>query len=184
LPAFMHAPPKDWPDNVPNENLYRILKRHRRNGWIRKYDAEICARVVCWLGCNMGRCFVEAAERLQADTHCAGETAFVMKWAQENTRHHFVNHGIRTVEHLLAHPGDFGPTGNLQRWPRISTDAIEVVECLVWWLGSHDGAAFRRKCELKIEEINRFVRVTKQAEHKADLVKLGLMSAEVAKRVY
>lgn len=184
--AYMLAPPKDWPENVPNENLYRLLARHRRRGWIRKYDAEICARVVCWLGSNIGRCFAEGADRLQRDTGCSGETAFVMKWAQENTRHHFMNHGVRTVEHLLAREKDFAPTGTgrLWRWPRLSVDTLEVVDCLVYWLGSHEGVAFRRKCETKIEEINRFVRLTKQAEHKADLVKLGLLSAETVTRIY
>jgi len=186
--AFMLAPPKDWPENVPNENLHRIMLRHRRRGWIRKYDSEICARIVCWLGTNIGRCFASDAEALVRDARVGCEAAFVMAWSQQNTRHHFLNGGYTTIEHLLAKPADSGPAfgggTELRRYPRISNDAAEVAECLIYWLGSNEGAAFRRKCEKKIEEINRFVRITRQAEHKAELVRLGLMSPEVAKRVF
>jgi hypothetical protein len=132
---------------------------------------------VCWLGTNCGQSIILSARDIRASLRCSGQRAFIAAWAWQNTRHVGVDHGFRSIEHLLARPSDFGRPfftlpglgKQLMRRPRLSIDDYECVDHLVEWLGSEQGASLIAGAERRIEEIHRFERATKLAEHKAQL---------------
>lgn len=128
-------------DSPPNEKLADVLGGHPYK--LTERSATVAASLVCWLGTNLGRCYLEAAEKLAKHQTDAGD-AYLMAWAAHNARRSFVNSGRRTLEACLI--SDAEPT----RVPELSADDYEIAEHLVMWLGSADGQAFRKACETEI----------------------------------
>lgn len=161
---------------APNSKLAGILHQHPRR--LIQRHATICATFVCWLGTACGMSMRLTAERRISEGDYPGR-AWLCAWAGENMRRTGVNHGYRMIEHLLAKPSDLGRDYlghgglTLVRRPRLSLDDYEVIEILVQWLGDY-GSGFLIRCERRIEELNRFDRATRLAEHRETLAKLGL----------
>jgi hypothetical protein len=132
-------------DSPPNEKLADLLGAHPFQ--LTERSATVAASLVCWLGTNMGRCFLEEAAKL-AKRHTCSQEAYLMAWAAQNARRSFCNHGRRALESCLI--SDAEP--NLV--PVLSADDYEVAEHLVMWLGSKDGQKFLKTCETEIKRQN------------------------------
>ncbi|MPN56628.1 hypothetical protein SDC9_204318 [bioreactor metagenome] len=93
-----------------------------------------------FMGCNCGRNFTDAAERLaKSGAFTCTEDAYLAAWAAENKRNKGVNHGLRTIEYMLAreHPIESAIFNNRVNWnqvPDVSMEDVDIVESMVrWW---------------------------------------------------
>lgn len=142
--AKLMAPPNfDSPANQPLADVmgsygYRLKER----------AATVAASVICWLGTNCGRCFLEKAARL-GSVQTSREDGYLMAWAVENARQSFSGQGRRTLEACLI--SDEKPT----IVPNLSAQDYECAEHLVMWLGSDDGQKFLQRCETEISRQNQ-----------------------------
>jgi hypothetical protein len=139
------------------DKLDRIL--HATNRPTTQRDASICASFMVYMGCASGRSFVETAKRY-VERGMVKHDAFLSAWASANERVAGVNHGLRTIEFMLAptHPIKSSPTGDQVDWeqvPTITLDDIDVVEAMVAWWASYDGHEMRAIAEPMIEAANR-----------------------------
>jgi hypothetical protein len=123
-------------------------------------DASICASFMVFMGCNGGRSIHLKAEQLMQ--HGMREhDAFMAAWALDNQRTVGINHGLRTIEYMLAaeHPiqeGNLGSRGiDWTKVPTISMDDIDTVECMAAWWASFDGAQMRAIAEPMIAAESR-----------------------------
>jgi hypothetical protein len=147
---------------APNSMLAEIL--WYLPGRINQRHATICATVVCWLGTSCGQAVVLNGKRFQESNLFHSDTCYSIAWHLENQRQASVNHGFRTLEHLLApedHYGTdmlgFGGRCVVKR-PTLSVDDFETVEHLMHWLGRH-GAGFILGCEHRVRERTDWERV-------------------------
>lgn len=133
-------------DSPPNDTLSCVLGSYGYR--LTQRSATVAASLVCWLGTNIGRCFLDVAARLAATT-CQKSDAYLMAWAVQNTRCSSVNHGRRTLEACLI--SDATPT----KVPKLSGADYEVAEHVVIWLGSENGQRFLKTCETEIKRQNQ-----------------------------
>lgn len=149
---LMRTIPRYHEYQVPNGALANILSV--LPGYITQRRASICSRLACFLGCNCGRSIMDAASRLAA-RHKGDERAYTMAWAVENTRHHAVNHGVRTLEHVMSNERGVDREGMGYAKPAtdLTADDYETAECFMRWLGSHDGLAFTAAAEREIKDL-------------------------------
>ena len=152
---------------------YRIGKFafivHMTDGECSQHHASLAASFVTWLGTNCGGCFLLNAKRLAEENHGRMSRAnmFLAQWAIENRRRAGVNSGWRTIEHLLYTGGhdSFGNfTGDYK--PATSTE-YEVLDNVVYWLGTAEGTLFIEKCE-------RLIRAREKGLSDNDLMQIGL----------
>lgn len=160
--------------NAPNSMLAGILNNLPAR--ICQRHATICASVITWLGTACGQSIILNGKRFREQ---GIRWHYVMAWHAENIRRGGVNGGYRIIEHLLAPPDHFGRDFfgiggiTLQRLPELSVNDYETVEHLMAWLGRY-GEGFILKCELRIQDINRFERTKRDAEYRGELQRLGL----------
>lgn len=161
--------------NAPNSMLAGIL--NDLPGRITQRHAFVCASVMCWLGTACGQSIILNGKRHQKS---ALSSPYLVAWSLENTRRVGCNGGYRTIEHILAPEDHFGKDWlmpqmgkRLMRIPDLSVDDFETVEHLMIWLGHH-GEGFILRCERRIEELNRFERTKRAADHQRQIERLGL----------
>lgn len=153
-PRVKHVPLHPARESTPGEVIYLSLWREWATAnpreWaaifettapVRQRAASVAASFMVFMGCNGGRCFTEAAEKLAQQDHWS-ERAYLAAWANENKRNRGINSGLRTIEYMLAREypivnGPFGPRLDWKKVPAISMEDIDVVESMVrWWAGS------------------------------------------------
>lgn len=124
-------------------------------------DASICASFMVFMGCNGGRGLHVSAEALMKRCQLRAHDAFMLAWAKENERVLGVNSGVRTIEFMLAseYPiaqrETIGHRIDWQKVPDITIRDVDVVECMVAWWASREGAEMRSVAEPMIEAENR-----------------------------
>jgi hypothetical protein len=103
-------------------------------------DSAAASSLVCWLGTNCGRSFLDGASR-RAKQHSDLERsdAYLLAWANENRRMPGWNRHRRTLDAIL--PASC-----------ITVRAVEIIEITVRWLGSPDGQRLIDGAEAEIEE--------------------------------
>lgn len=109
--------PLQYGDGEPNEQFQSIV-----SPWEAIADDAIAASsLICWLGTNCGRCFVERSQK-RIDEGMSGCEAYALGWANENRRMAGWNGHRRTIQAIL--PED-----------RLTLRSVEIVEIIVRWLG-------------------------------------------------
>lgn len=152
-PKLLHVPLQPPRASVPREGLFLALWQQFAeqrpeewryifitNGPVRQRAASAAASFMTFMGCNCGRNFTDAAERLaKSGAFTCTEDAYLAAWAAENKRNKGVNHGLRTIEYMLAreHPIESAIFNNRVNWnqvPDVSMEDVDIVESMVrWW---------------------------------------------------
>lgn len=132
---------------------------------INQRHATVVASIVCWLGTSCGRGFIDQAKRIGDERPFHRQDKFILAWALENHRRGFVNSGVRTIEHCMAHDPRRYPDG----LPELSADDYEAAECLMQWLGTGDGEQFITCCEQEITRLHRIESDKKIAEWRRNI---------------
>jgi hypothetical protein len=133
-------------NSPPNEAFADILGCHPFR--LSERTATVAASLVCWLGTNLGRCFLESGAKLVKTQTCP-QSAYLMAWASHNARNSCVNSGRRTLEACLM--TDVEP----HRRPELSANDYEAAEHVVMWLGTDKGQQFLKACEKEISRLNQ-----------------------------
>lgn len=155
---IQHIPLQPPRVSIPMEGIYASLWRNfaeqRPDEWKaifrdcptnpRQRAASVAASFMVFMGCNGGREFTAAADRLAATGARGGkEAAYLAAWALTNDRTCYINSGLRTIEYMLASEYPIHTTGirhghvNWQSVPTVTMDDIDVIECMVrWWSGT------------------------------------------------
>lgn len=159
-----HIPLHPPRDGTPGEGIYLGLWREWAEanprewfciftsaGPVRQRAASVAASFMVYMGCNGGRSFTQEAMAL-AKTDTWRERAFLRAWAMHNTRSVGVNHGLRTIEYMLArqHPIAAGTFNNHVNWPAVpvvTMDDIDIVESMVRWWASTTASVMREIAE-------------------------------------
>jgi len=144
---------------VRPERLDEILRDV--HGPTTQRDATVCASFMVFMGCNGGRSLYRHAEELMSSSKMRAHDAFMAAWALANERCRSINHGLRTIEYMLAakHPirTDLGYVGRVD-WslvPEVTMRDIDVVEAMVDWWSTREGDEMRSIAEPMIEAANR-----------------------------
>ena len=138
--------------------LERILNATLRP--ITQRDVSICASFMVFMGCNGGRT-IHLKAKLLMQHGMREHDAFMAAWALDNQRTVGINHGLRTIEYMLAaeHPikeGNLGSRGiDWTKVPTISMDDIDAIECMVAWWSGFDGTEMRAIAEPMIDAEGR-----------------------------
>jgi hypothetical protein len=131
--------PEKYGDGEPNEKFAGIV-----SPWAPiADDAAAASSFICWLGTNCGRSFLHSAStRMEKLKPCE---AYALTWAMENRRLPGWNGHRRTIEAIISAD-------------RLTLRSVEIVEIVVRWLGTTDGAAMIKEAELEIEETAKEIR--------------------------
>lgn len=109
--------------------------------------ATVAASLVRWLGSNNGQGLLHSA-RAMAEV-LGGEhnrsNAYLAAWAIDSKRHSSVNGGVRSVEGFLTAPDETSCF--------YDADDLEVIETVMYWLGSDRGQKFLTKCDEGIKTL-------------------------------
>lgn len=148
-------------DEVLAEFCKPVTQRH----------ASVVASAVTWFGCNVGHATLHRAERWRRE---GGNTLFaddcyLVAWTLENRRRRCTNHGVRSVEYVLATPDLLKPVAtanhsDLTALPELSADDLEVIDHLMMWLAETQGQKFLARCRAKLAGIEEEKRVLRDAE--------------------
>jgi len=119
------------------------LRIFETNGQVRQRAASVAASFMVFMGCSGGACFTARAAKLwKSGAFDNVSSAFVAAWALENRRHRGVNHGLRTIEFMLAreHPIVIEWSRQKVNWkqvPAITMEDNDIIESMVvWWSSS------------------------------------------------
>ncbi len=183
-PKLRHVPLHAPRASTPREGLFLALWqqfaeqrpdewRHvmRTNGPVRQRAASVAASFMVFMGCNGGRGFTCGAEQLvKSGAFTCAEDAYVAAWAIENKRHYGVNHGLRTIEYMLArkHPIPNDRVGRVD-WalvPDVTQEDADIVESMVAWWSSATARWMRDSVEAKVKAIEADARIFRAAAQK------------------
>lgn len=132
--------PVEYGDGYENEKFESIV-----SPWGPTADDAIAtSSLICWLGTNCGRCFLESAEK-RIKSGMDPNEAFALTWANENRRMAGWNSHRRTIDALL--PAE-----------RITIRTSEMIEIVVRWLGSPDGQRLIEGANAEIEQTQKAIR--------------------------
>lgn len=115
-------------------------------------DAIAASSLICWLGTNCGRCFLEQAAKLKAKLD--PEDAYSLEWARQNRRMPGWNNHQRTIDVIL--PAEM-----------IDVRSSEVIEIVVRWLGTARGQRMIRDAEAEIDLTCKEIREQNMAKARA-----------------
>jgi hypothetical protein len=173
LLSLDHVPFQPPRKGTPGEGIFLSLwrdylaaDRNRLSAILRtvgvptQRDASICASFMTFMGCNGGHCFTLEALRL-TEKLGGPYRGFMAAWALENNRSTGVNHGLRSIEYMLAeqHPIDHGRfnSGSVN-WglvPDVTMRDTDVVEAMVEWWSGGDAGIIREIAEPLIKAANQ-----------------------------
>jgi hypothetical protein len=148
-------------------------------------EATVAASFICWLGTNCGRCFLGQARKRRADKV---RQSTLTVWTEENYRHTGINHGIRTIEYLLAPPHTIkntaitSPEKPLTELPDISLRDAEVIEHICEWLDTEKGMAFVMRCEREILRLDSIQREISRRRNDPERVRAELIADQNERR--
>ncbi len=137
--------------------IARSVRSERRT--ITQREATVSASFVKWLGTNVGNGFLLEIQRKHADEdmhYLNISQRYVEHWAKENCTNQQTKY--RRIEMILATDADYGPTylpglSSLTRHVNYTVHDLDVIECIVHWLGSDEGQEFISCCEKKIKKL-------------------------------
>jgi hypothetical protein len=140
---------------------------HNANRELTQGMATAAASLITWLGTNCGQSFLFTAKRRaeEAPRGWGETTAWLAQWAIENERVIYINHGLRTIEFLMApiYPirasGGFGDRVDWKLVPEVTMEQIDAVECVVRWLSTSQGQTFVASCESQIKAAQKDARL-------------------------
>lgn len=144
---------------VRPERLDEILRDV--HGPTTQRDATVCASFMVFMGCNGGRALHQGAEALVRKHGLSEQDAFALYWAKDNARCRWINHGLRTIEYMLAtaHPIDTTKLSphriNWSLVPEVTMRDLDVIESMVAWWASREGVELRSIAEPIIDVANR-----------------------------
>ncbi len=163
-PRVIHRPLAPPRTSTPGEGIYLGLwqefatARPREWRYIfsdmrstpRQRVASVAASFMVFMGCNGGASFTHrATEMAKKDMELNRERIFVAAWAMENARYRGIDHGLRTIEYMLAseHPIENHPfcgrRVNHKRVPIITMEDQDAIECMVRWWASQQAECMR-----------------------------------------
>jgi hypothetical protein len=139
------------------------------SGQVTQRQATAVASVVCWLGTSCGLALLQRAQHEVAACRWDEWHAYLLAWTLENHRRQSVNHGVRTVEYLMAPPTTIARdtrncTSGLTELPTLSADELEAIDHLMVWLGTSDGQDFLRVTEAEVSRLGKEQRLVREAE--------------------
>lgn len=174
-PKLRHVPLHPPRASVPREGLFLALWQQfaeqrpdewryifRTTGPVRQRAASVAASFMVFMGCNGGHAFTYSAERLaKSGAFTCTEDAYLAAWTMENKRIHGLNHGLRTIEYMLAreHPIKhefFNGSVDWKLVPDVSMEDADIVESMVAWWCSPTARWMREAVEaqMKAQEAN------------------------------
>lgn len=187
-----HVPLHPPRTSVPREGLFLALWQQfaeqrpdewryifRTTGPLRQRAASVAASFMVFMGCNGGHGFTHNAERIASSgAFSCTEDAYLAAWSMENKRIHGLNHGLRTIEYMLAreHPIRDLVCGRGVNWsqvPNVTMEDMDVVDSMVAWWCSPTARWMREAVEaqMKVREANE--RLFHSAERAAQAAKQG-----------
>lgn len=174
-PKLLHVPLQPPRTSVPREGLFLALWQQfaeqrpeewryifRTTGPVRQRAASVAASFMKFMGCNCGQGFTHTAERLATSgAFTCTEDAYLAAWTVENKRIHGVNHGLRTIEYMLAREQPiklllYKHRVNWKQVPDVSMEDTDIVESMVAWWCSPTARWMREAVEaqMKVREAN------------------------------
>jgi hypothetical protein len=108
-------------------------------------DAIAASSFICWLGTNIGRCFLTNARRFHQENKLSLEQSYALAWAMEDVRMPGWNHHRRTLQAILPEE-------------HITVRAVEIIGMTVKWLGTPAGQEMIDLAQAEIEETQRQTR--------------------------
>jgi hypothetical protein len=115
-------------------------------------DAAAASSLICWLGTNCGRAFLDVAKKRSGDMK--PEEAFALAWANHNRRMPGWNGHRRIVDAII--PAE-----------KLTLRSVEIVEIVVHWLGAPDGQRLIKGAEAEIEATAREIREQRMMKWRA-----------------
>jgi hypothetical protein len=145
-------------DEEALESIFRNTTYHTLHT---QRQASVAASFVLWLGTNCGRGLITEADAdwnrsPQRDSYRFGrDTRYLRRWEMENRRDGAINHGIRYCEAILAPERSTGAELALRDVPIVTVDDLDVIDCILVWLSTHDGQNFLKAAEARVEAASR-----------------------------
>lgn len=138
-------------------------------GQVTQRQATAIASVVCWLGTSCGLALLRRAQLEVAACRWDEWHAYLLAWTLENHRRRSINHGVRTVEYMMAPPDTVLRdtrlcTSGLAEVPTLGADELEAIDHLMVWLATGDGQAFIRLCEAEVDRLTKERTLVQRAE--------------------
>lgn len=169
-PKLRHVPLCPPRASTPREGLFLELWQQfaeqrtdewsyifRTNGPLRQRAASVAASFMVFMGCNGGHGFTYRAEQLEkSGAFTCTEDAYMAAWAVENKRLSGLNHGLRTVEYMLAHQHPIAGEWRRVVWslvPSITQEDADIVESMVAWWSSTTARWMRDVVEAKMKAL-------------------------------
>lgn len=194
-PKLLHVPLKPPRASVPREGMllalwqqfaeqrpeeYAYVFRGRTNGPIRQRAASVAASFMVYMGCNGGRSFTHAAERLaKSGAFTCTEDAYLSAWVVENKRSSGVNSGLRTIEYMLAREHPIAK-GVVPLWrvdwplvPDVTMEDADIVEAMVAWWASTTARWMRDAVDSQVTALNAKERLFPTAQRAAQAAQGG-----------
>ena len=144
-------------------------------GVVGQREATVAASVICWLGTNCGRFFLNNGRRLASRGNLSKEDALLAKWAMCNRRQIATNCGLRALELMLLTDEDV----RLNRLCQPTNTDYETAEQVLAWLGRAAGHAFLKHCEM---EIARHA-MLEQVKHTSRAKRMGPVGLATVRRL-
>lgn len=187
-PRVIHRPLCPPRPGTPGEGIYLSLWQEfaaaRPHEWAhifadmrtkpRQRVASVAASFMVFMGCNGGASFTHRAiEMASKETELNRERLFIAAWAMENARYRGIDHGLRTIEYMLAaeHPIENHPFCgrriSQKRVPVITMEDHDAIECMVRWWASPQAECMRSIAEPMRQAANKKMRAamfTKELE--------------------
>lgn len=184
-PKLRHIPLKPARASVPREGMFLALWqqfseqrpeewayifRGRTNGPLRQRAASVAASFITFMGCNGGISFTWHAEKLAASgAFTSAEDAYLAAWVMENKRSRGVNHGLRTIEYMLAreHPIKLPLYKHRVNWkqvPDVTMEDMDIVESMVAWWASTTARWMRDSVEAQMKAMDANARIFHDTE--------------------
>lgn len=138
------------------------------DGPVTQRQATAVASVVCWLGTACGHAMLNRAEREREARRWDEWCCYLLAWTLENHRKGSTNHGVRTIEYMMAptetvRRDTYLCSSGLSEIPTLGADELEAVDHLMVWLATTDGQVFLRLCDAEIGRLTHEQRRTREA---------------------
>lgn len=132
------------PDQLYGCHLHRMLIGYPYQ--IDQRVASVLASLICWLGTNVGKSFLDTGKRIRENVPLI-RFPYLAAWGECNARIFGMNSRARQIEFLTRTQADM----EKDVFQEVSVKDLEALEQLCMWLGMDEGLAFVAGCEAEIE---------------------------------
>jgi hypothetical protein len=133
--------------------------------------ASVLASLVCWLGTNVGKGFLDTGNRIKENVPLI-RFPYLAAWGECNARIFGMNSGARQIEFLTRTQDDM----DRDVFHEVSVKDLEALEQLCMWLGTAEGRSFVEGCEAEVER-------RKELESLAFYIAEGRQNSPAARRI-